>query len=365
MPKIEIAHPYIESLTPYKAPDLEAAAARAGMDQSDLIRLDANENALGPAPPIIEAVAKYPDYAFYPDYGPLRRAIARYADVKPAQVVLANGADELIDLLIRLFVEPGQAVVTCPPTFSMYRIFARVNRCQVLPVDRRADFSIDVESVENAVRQAGDRARLLFLISPGNPDGRAIPFSTVHRLLKLPLMVAVDEAYIEFGGQSAAPLLSEYSNLVILRTFSKWAGLAGLRLGYGLLEPCYVDYLERIRAPYNVNAAAVAAGLAALEHQEATRATVERVIAQREQLQKALEKLTLLEPLPSQANFILCRVPEREPQDVVDALARRGILIRSFSDPALARYVRIGVGRPEQNDDLLTALREIQEEANQ
>lgn len=365
MPNIEVSHPYIESLTPYEAPDLEAAAARAGMAPSELIRLDANENALAPAPPIVEAVAEYPDYAFYPDYGPLRRAIARYADVEPAQVVLANGADELIDLLIRLFVEPGQVVVTCPPTFSMYRIFARVNRCQVLPVDRRADFSIDVERVERAVRQAGDRARLLFLVSPGNPDGREIPRSVVRRLLKLPLMVAVDEAYIEFGDQSAAPLLADHSNLAIVRTFSKWAGLAGLRLGYGLLEPRYVDYLERIRAPYNVNAAAVAAGLAALEHQEATRATVERVIAQRERLQETLSKLTLLEPLPSEANFILCRVPEREPQDLVGGLARRGILIRAFSDPALARYVRIGVGRPEQNDALLTALQEIQEEASQ
>jgi len=350
-------HPYLETIKPYEPPDLEAAAACSSLRVEQLIRLDANENPFGPSPRVAQALAEYPDYAFYPDYRPLQQAVARYAGVAPEQVVLGNGADELIDLTVRLFVEPGQTVVICPPTFSMYRFFAEVNRCRVLPVTRRADFSMDLAAVERAIRESGRDARLLFLVSPGNPDGQAIPLDVIRRLLELPLMVAVDEAYIEFGGESGVPLLPEYENLVIIRTFSKWTGLAGLRLGYALLAPHLAGYLERIRAPYNVNAAAVVAALATLADLGAVQANVARLIAERERLQEALATFPWLEPLPSQANFILCRVKGRTAQEVVGALARQGILIRRFSDPTMAGYVRISVGRPDQTGVLIAVLR--------
>jgi histidinol-phosphate aminotransferase len=352
-------HPYLETIEPYEPPDLDAAAARSGLSVGQLARLDANENPFGPSPRVARALANYPDYAFYPDYRPLRRAVARYAGVAPEQVVLGNGADEMIDLLIRLFVEPGQAVVTCPPTFSMYRFFAQVNRRSVLAVPRRADFSIDVTAIEATARASQGSAGLLFLVSPGNPDGQAIPLELIQRLLELPLVVAVDEAYIEFGGESAAPLLIDHDNLVVIRTFSKWAGMAGLRLGYALLAPDLAGCLERLRHPYNVNAAAMVAALATLEDLETVRANLARLIAERERLREALAAIPWLEPLPSQANFILCRVGEHVAPVVVDALARRGILIRRFPDPVMAGYVRISVGRPEQNERLLMALREL------
>ncbi len=357
-------HPYLETIKPYEPPDLEAAAARSGLRVEQLIRLDANENPFGPSPRVAQALAGYPDYAFYPDYRPLQQAVACYAGVAPEQVVLGNGADELIDLTTRLFVEPGQAVVVCPPTFSMYRFFAEVNRCRVLSVPRRVDFSMDVAAVERAVQFAIRNSQfaipnLLFLVSPGNPDGQAISLDVIRRLLELPLMVAVDEAYIEFGGESAVPLLPEHENLVIIRTFSKWTGLAGLRLGYALLAPHLAGYLERIRAPYNVNAAAVVATLATLADLEDVQANVACLIAERERLQETLATFPWLEPLPSQANFILCRVKGRTAQEVVGALARRGILIRGFSDPTMAGYVRISVGRPDQADTLIAVLREL------
>ena len=352
-------HPYLETIKPYEPPDLEAAAARSGLRVEQLIRLDANENPFGPSPQVAQALAGYPDYGFYPDYRPLQQAVACYAGVAPEQVVLGNGADELIDLTTRLFVEPGQAVVICPPTFSMYRFFAEVNRCRVLSVPRRADFSMDLAAVERTVRENGEDARLLFLVSPGNPDGQAISLGVIRRLLELPLMVAVDEAYIEFGGESAVTLLPEHENLVIIRTFSKWTGLAGLRLGYALLAPHLAGYLERIRAPYNVNAAAVVATLATLADLEDVQVNVACLIAERERLHETLATFPWLEPLPSQANFILCRVKGRTAQEVVGALARRGILIRGFSDPAMAGYIRISVGRPDQAAALVVALREL------
>ncbi len=359
MSRIELAHPYLDAIEPYTPPDLEAIAARAGVAVQELIRLNANEYPLGPLPAAVQAMAEYDAYGFYPDYAPLQEALARYAGVGPEQVVLGNGADELIDLLMRLLVEPGQTVVTCPPTFSMYQFYARVNRCRVLPVPCHEDFSVDVAAIETAVRSSEHEPRLLFLVSPGNPGAQAIPLPVIERLLALPLMVAVDEAYIEFGGESAVPLLETHENLAVIRTFSKWAGMAGLRLGYLLLTPRLAEQMERIRAPYNVNAAVLAAALATLEHLEEAQARVAQLVAERERLRDALSSLPGLEPLPSQTNFVLCRVEGRRPEAIIEGLEQRGILIRGFSSPRMKDYIRISVGTPEQNEALLTALREI------
>jgi histidinol-phosphate aminotransferase len=197
----------------------------------------------------------------------------------------------------------------------------------------------------------------------------------VERLLRLPLVVVVDEAYVEFGRPAAGrspersegtageptmlPLLARHENLVILRTFSKWAGLAGLRLGYALMAAELAGYLDRIRAPYNVNAAAVIAALATFEDLETVQGNVARLVAEREGLQGALAEIPWLDPLPSQANFILCRVRGQSGAELARALAGRGILVRSFSEPGLEACVRISVGRPEQNGALLEALRSL------
>jgi histidinol-phosphate aminotransferase len=332
--------------------------------EQDLIRLVANENPFGPSPGVAPALADFDAYHLHPDYGPLREAVARYAGVAPDQVVLSNGADEMIDLLIRLFVEPGDAVVISPPTFGMYRFYARVNRCRLLAVPRRDDLSLDLAAVERRVEASGagdgnGEARVLFVVSPGNPSGRAIPLEVTERLLKLPLIVVVDEAYIEFGGESALSLLPDHENLVIARTFSKWAGMAGLRLGYGLLAPRFARCLERIRPPYNVNAAAMVAALTTFDDLDAVQANVARLVQERERLSEALSDVPWLQPLPSEANFILCRVADRNAQTVVERLLDRGILIRGFSDPAMANYLRITVGRPEQNDAVVAALQAL------
>jgi histidinol-phosphate aminotransferase len=330
------------------------------VDKDNLIRLIANENPFGPSPGVTDALAEFDAYHLHPDYGPLKEAVARYAGVTPAQVVLSNGADEMIDLLIRLFVEPGEGVVICPPTFSMYRFYGRVNRCRLLSAPRREDLSVDVGAIERTVHQSGGEAKFLFIVSPGNPSGRAIPLEVTERLLELPLMVAVDEAYVEFGGESAVSLLADHDNLVVIRSFSKWAGMAGLRLGYALLRPDLVDYLERIRPPYNVNAAAMVAALATFEDLEAVQANVARLVEERERLTEALARVAWLDPLPSDTNFVLVRVKGRHPHTVADGLARQGILIRTFSSPAMAEYVRISVGRPEQNDTLIRALQRME-----
>jgi histidinol-phosphate aminotransferase len=347
-------------MDPYPPPNLREAAARAGIPVERLLRLDANENPYGPTPRVAEALGQHAGFGLYPDYSCLLEAIACYAGVGPEQVTLGNGSDELIDLVMRLILEPGQGLIICPPAFSMYEFFARLGRRRVWAVDRGGDFSIDTATIEALIeqRQAEERPRLLFLTSPGNPDGQIIPTEVVQRLLRLPIIVVVDEAYIEFGGPSHVRLLAEHENLIILRTFSKWAGLAGLRLGYALAGVWLTSLLQRIRAPYNINAAAVVAALATLHDLQTAQANVARLVSERERLHGALAAVPWVEPLPSQANFILCRVHDRDAHVVADGLAQRGILVRTFSEPRLRDAIRVSIGRPDQNDTLLKALHE-------
>jgi histidinol-phosphate aminotransferase len=354
---------HIQELDPYLPPDLEGLAARAGIGINQLVRLDANENPYGPSRRVREALGQFEGYSFYPNYRRLEAALARYADVAPANIVLGNGSDEIIDLMVRLFVAPGEGTIVCPPAFGMYAISTLGHRGQVLAVPRSNDFALNIEGIEELATADGTpiRPKLLFVTSPGNPDGQAVSLETIHRLLRLPLAVAVDEAYVEFGGQTAVPLLAEYPNLIVLRTLSKWAGLAGLRLGYAITSVKIADALARLRPPYNVNAAAVLAALATFEDLDAVRATIACIVAERERLYNALVRLPGAHPLPSQANFVLCRFGEGGAAGgaggLAERLAEKGILLRSFSDPALADALRISVGRPEQNDAVVAALR--------
>jgi histidinol-phosphate aminotransferase len=343
--------PHIEGLETYEPPDWEVLPER-------LFRLDANENPFGPSPRVAEALARFDGYGLYPDYRALTEAVAEYAGTQPETIVLGNGGDEIIDLAVRLFVAPGEGTIVCPPAFGMYTVSTQAHRGRVLSVPRGDDFSLDVEGIEALLGAGapGVRPKLLFVTSPGNPDGGAVPVETISRLLQLPLAVVVDEAYIEFGGESAVPLLAGHPNLIVLRTFSKWAGMAGLRLGYAAAAPEVTTAMHRLRPPYNVNAAAVVAALAAMDDLPQIKATIDCLVAERERLQAALAALPGLQPLPSQANFLFCRLTGRSGRELADALAREGILVRSFSDPGLADAVRITVGRPDQNDALLAAL---------
>jgi histidinol-phosphate aminotransferase len=351
-----LIQPHIREVEAYEAPDWEALAGRANLSPDRLVRLDANENAYGPAPSVTQALARFTGYSLYPDYRALTAAIARYAGARPEQVVLGNGGDEIIDLVVRLFVAPGEATIVCPPAFGMYAVSVAAQAGQVLTIPRGDDFALDVEAIAARVDQGDPRPKLLFVASPGNPDGLAIPLATIRRLLALPLAVAVDEAYVEFGGETAVPLLAAHPNLVVLRTFSKWAGMAGLRLGYALAAPEVAEAMARLRSPYSVNAAAVVAALATLDDTPHAQTTIARIVAERGRLQAALARLPGVQPVPGQANFVLCFFDDRAGREIAAALTEQGILVRSFSDPRLDRAVRITVGRPEQNDALLAAL---------
>jgi histidinol-phosphate aminotransferase len=352
---------HVQGLKPYEPPDWEGVASRAGLAPDHLIRMDANENLFGPSPNVAAALARFDAYGLYPDYRALTAAVAEYAAVEPEQVVLGNGGDEIIDLAVRLFCEAGSRVIVCPPAFSMYATSALANHCQVVSIPRREDFSVDVPAIEALFEGGPEDAapRLLILTSPGNPDGLAVPQDAIRRLLRLPLAVLVDEAYVEFGGETAIPLLATHTNLLILRSFSKWAGMAGLRLGFAVSTPEVAAMMARLRPPYNVSAAAVVAALATLDDIAYVQSTIARTVSERDRLRAALGELSGVNVVPSLANFLLIRLRERTGREVASALAQQGILVRSFSDQSLLDALRITIGRPAQNDALFRALGSI------
>jgi histidinol-phosphate aminotransferase len=323
-------------------------------DPRRVIKLDSNENAYGPSPRVLAALADTRTWQYYFGQDDVRDALAQYACVKPENIVITNGGDEAIDLTLRAVLEPGDAVIDAPPSFEMYRIFTLANRGRVIDIPRREDFALDTDAVIQAAQTSP--AKVICLASPNNPDGNVLPRADLLRLLELPALVMLDEAYFEFAGTRAVDLISQHPNLVIVRTFSKWAALAGLRVGYIVAAPEFANALHKLRAPYNVNWAGLIAARESLRDAEYLLNNVRATIQERERMRGELAKLGWLAPLPSYTNFLLMRVHERDPQQIKQLLAQKHILIRAFKAPRLREYIRISIGTPEMNDAVLNAL---------
>ena len=332
-------------------------AEELGVPPEQIIKLDGNESPYGPSPRAVGALADFRHYHIYPDpeQRRVRRALAEYVGVGEEHIVAGAGSDELIDLLLRSVVSPGEGVVNCTPTFGMYAFSTTVCGGRVIEVPRREDFSLDLP----AVQRAAGSAKMVFVASPNNPSGNLMSRVELDVLLATGLLVAVDEAYGEFAGRSFASLVQQRENLVVLRTLSKWAGLAGLRAGYGVFPAALAALLLRIKPPYNLNVAAEAALLASLEDRERLMEGVRATVEERERLIGMLASLAFVEALPSRANFLLCRLKGLDAGEVRDRLARRGIFVRHFDAPRLRDCLRITVGLPSQSEPLVRALREI------
>ncbi|MBX7237166.1 MAG: histidinol-phosphate transaminase [Caldilineales bacterium] len=351
----------MEEYTPVQP--FEVLSARMGRRPEEIVKLDANENPYGPSPRLRQALTEFPWYHIYPDpqQTSLRAALSHYTGVPADTILPGHGADELLDYLCRLFLTPGDAILSCPPTFGMYSFDAKLSGGRVVDVWRREDFSLDVEGIEQAALGSAPRPKLLFLTSPNNPDGSLIPHEALRRLLRLPLVVVVDEAYIEFAadGQSVATWVPGAPNLVVLRTFSKWAGLAGLRLGYGIFPLAIIQHLWKFKQPYNVNVAATVAGLTSLDDLPYLRTRIEALKIERDRLIAELGRFPYLRPYPSQANFVLCRVEGRPAADLHRRLAEQGVLVRYYDKPGLQNCIRVSAGRPQDTERLLGALEVI------
>jgi histidinol-phosphate aminotransferase len=367
MLKEKLLRPDIRSMEPYTPiVPFEVLSARLGRSPEEIIKLDANENPYGPSPRALDALAKGAFYHIYPDpeSNALREAISRYTRLPKQYILPGIGADELIDLVLRAVVSPGDVVIDCPPSFGMYPFSTAVNAGRYVAVPRRDDFSLDVAGIEEAVANH-PAAKVLFLCSPNNPDGSLIDDPTLLRLLELPVLIVLDEAYIDFAEADGFPSRIDWvmsrDNLVVLRTFSKLAALAGLRVGYGAFPDWLLPHLWKIKQPYNVNVAASLAAIASLADADRLQENVRRIVTERERLVQALTSFTFLDPYPSRSNFVLFRVSGGFSAAVLkQSLQDAGILVRYFQKPGLENCIRISIGRPADTDRLIAVMREIE-----
>lgn len=349
----------LDRIVPYEpGPPLEALARELGV--GELVRLSANENPLGPSPRVIDAIRRAADTIhLYPDGGSteLRQALARRLAVKPEQLVFGNGADELLGLLAWAALEPGDEVVVPQPSFEPYTTVAELAGATAV-ASPLAKYETDLDDVR---RRVGPRTKAVILCSPHNPAATIIRERALTAFLDAlggdPPLVVLDEAYRDFCEDPEYPdgvaLLTRYPRLIVLRTFSKIAGLAGLRVGYAVATAETIDRLDRVRAPYNVNCLGQVAAVAALDDHEYWTRTREVVIAERTFLSRELARRGYAFP-PSQANFLLVHVPNAT---VVRArLARAGLLVRDGAAVGFPEHLRISVGTHDANQRLLAVL---------
>jgi histidinol-phosphate aminotransferase len=346
---------------------LDAFSARTGVPMDRLIKLNSNESPYPPSPRVSRALGEFTQYNLYPD--PEGRVLladlAAYTGVAPEHLVISNGSNELIAKLWSTFLSPGESVMTCSPTFSLYTTATTLAAGEIIALPRREDYEIDVPAMLAELR---DDTKLIILCSPNNPTGNLVSRADVEALLATGRIVVVDEAYIEFAGDEAVAnspisLVPQHENLVVLRTFSKWAGLAGLRLGYGAFPSWLVPHVRKLQLPFEVNLAAHIAARETLADLPLLKERIAGLIAERDRLFSVLAAQPFLRVYPSRGNFLLAELTDLR-LTVAEFRARmeaNGIILRYFRTPDLGRHVRITIGSGEHTDALARVLAEIGE----
>ena len=323
------------------------------------MRLDFNENPAGCPPEVKKALGRLSadEIATYPEQETARRELAKFFGARAEELLLANGTDEALHLIVNTFVDPGDSVLLAEPTFAMYRFYGELGGARVVALRYGAELTFPVEETIEALRK---KPRVLFIANPNNPTGSLVMLEELKAILEAArrTMVVVDEAYFEFSGLTVLPWIRRHKNLIVTRTFSKAAGLAGLRLGCLFANAEVAAHLRKAQSPYPVNVAALAAARALIRDKSFLAKTLEEFRLSREELTRGLARLGLRQ-FPSAANFILVDAEERAKR-IVAGLARRGILIRDRShDFGGAGYVRITIGTRAQTRALLRHLKEV------
>lgn len=327
------------------------SSARDEFNGEASIFLDANENSFGSPLPV--------NYNRYPD--PLQTAvkekIAQIKGVPPKNIFLGNGSDEAIDILFRIFCEPGlDNVIILPPTYGMYEVCAEMNNVKLKKVPLTANFQLNLEAIEEAI---DSHTKIIFICSPNNPTGNSINRNDIEVLLNnFDGLVVIDEAYINYAKQKTfITELTEYPNLVIMQTFSKAWGLAGLRLGMAFAGLPIINYLNKVKYPYNINLSTQQLALEALEGINTVNSWVKVTVEQREWLAEKLATLIFTETIyPSDANFILVKM--KGAVAIYNYLAAKGIIVRDRSRVILCDdCLRITIGTPEENQQLINELK--------
>ena len=340
----------VERMRPYHPP-LEG--------RTNKLRLDFNENPIGCSPAVRRALAKLSaaSISAYPEQETVRRKAARYFGVRPEELLLTNGTDEALSLVVNTFVESGDRVLFVEPTYAMYRFYSELAGARVIAPRYDAEMRFPWNDVLAELRKS---PRVFFLPNPNSPTGNLLSQGELQRILKAArrTMVVIDEAYFEFSGVTVIPWIRRHKNLIVTRTFSKTAGMAGLRLGCIFANPELAATMRKAQSPYPVNVAALAAAEAAMRDRGFLARTVREVRRGRRTLEHGLARLGV-KSFPSAGNFLLVHFGARSKQ-IVAALERKGILIRDrSSDFGGEGYVRITLGTLAQTGRLLRELENI------
>jgi len=336
----------IRNLTPYRS-------ARDDFDSGTL--LDANENSYGSPVRSTLNLHRYPS----PTQDELRDRIAAYRNVDRENIFLGAGSDEPIDLLMRIFCEPGQdSILITPPTYGMYKVAANINNVDVQEVLLTEKFQLQPDAI---IEEANENSKLLFLCSPNNPTANDLKRTDLLKLVaKFKGIVVVDEAYIDFSRQeSMAQMVQQYPNLVVLQTFSKAFGLAGIRLGIAISNPDIINYMLRVKAPYNINKLTADTALNAFENMELMKFNINAIKEERDYVAEQLSLSSAVTKVyPSNANFILFKIENAK--EVYQQLAERGVIVRyRGNEPLCEDCLRVTIGMPDENVKFLKALKEI------
>ncbi len=342
-PNIRAMHGY----TPGEQPDIGER----------VVKLNTNENPFAPSPKVMQAIReiepehlrRYPN----PTADAFRAAASKVLGVAPEMILAGNGSDDILTIATRTFIPPGGVMAFPHPTYSLYKVLAGIEDAKTAAVPWEKDWKLPEDGL------LATKANAIYIANPNAPSGTLIPADQLcHLIEKFDGLVLIDEAYVDFADHNCLELAGKYDNVVISRTFSKAYSLAGMRFGYAVAKPSVIDQMMKVKDSYNCDAVSITAATAAIQDQEYAKMTWTHVQQERTRVTDELAKLGF-DVLPSQANFVLAKVPGADGLAMYHALKQMGILIRHFDQAGLKEYIRITIGTFQENNALLGGVREL------
>jgi histidinol-phosphate aminotransferase len=295
-------------------------------------------------------INRYPEF----DGGRLRFDLACYAGLKSSNIIIGNGSDELISIIVNSFIDNGDIIVTASPTFSMYEIYGRIAGGKTIYIDSDENFNVNPEDIIKSANE--NKAKIVFICNPNNPTGTVFKEEELIKIIEnVSSLVVIDEAYYEFLGKTVIEKVNEYKNLIVLRTLSKAFGLAGARVGYGASSKEIIDILLSVKPPYNMNSLSTAYGLVFLRHRDEILKDVSKIIERREKLYRELKNAKGIKVYKSGANFILIEVKDSE--KIFNKLLKKDLRVRKYGSGQLKNFLRITIGSEETNENLVNLIR--------
>ncbi|RKD32924.1 histidinol-phosphate transaminase [Thermohalobacter berrensis] len=330
-------------------------------DYNYIYKLDANESPFNIPNRVIESIQKklsnlalnrYPDT----DSTELRRELEKYINVDYKNILVGNGSDEMINIIINTFVDKGDVVISYSPTFVMYKHITKIIGGRYISIPTNSNFQVDIDRI---IRKANkEKAKIIFLCSPNNPTGKKLNKEEILKVIRnTESLVVVDEAYIEFSQGSIVGEVKNFKRLIVLRTLSKAFGLAGIRTGYIVANDAIIDSLNSVKPPYNLNSISQLIAIELLKNKDDIFKNIEKIKKERERMYNQLKNIEGIKPYTSEANFIFVKVPNNK--KIFKGLLKKGIMVRAFGDGILENHLRITVGKKKENDFLISSLKEV------